>query len=190
MVSVGVDRLARFPTSRVKGTTALKRHVNPTRVPIEEKKSYRWLENMRQSTAPLDDPVRCIHVGDRESDIYELFCSAHELSTYFLVRTCVDRLAGDGHHTIADEMDEVKVKGLHRVELRDAKGNPMIVTLERRYQQMTVLPPIGKQNRYPALPLTVIHAHERNAPPGRPCVEWKLMTILSVRSRAEAIEKL
>jgi hypothetical protein len=63
----------------------------------------------------------------------------------------VDRLAGDGHHTIADEMEQVKVKGLHRVEIRDAKGHPMTVTLELRYQRMTVLPPIGKQSRYPAL---------------------------------------
>jgi hypothetical protein len=30
----------------------------------------------------------------------------------------VDRLAGDGQHTIADEMQEVKIKGLHQVEVR------------------------------------------------------------------------
>ena len=107
------------------------------RVPIEEKESYRWLENMRQSTALLGDPVRCIHVGDQESDIYELFCRAYDLSTCFLVRTCVDRLVGDGQHTIADEMEQVKIKGLHRVEIRDAKGHPMTVTLELRYQRMT-----------------------------------------------------
>jgi hypothetical protein len=187
---LGLAAVKFWTRSRFKGTTALKRHVNPTRVPIEEKESYRWLENMRQSTALLGEPVRCIHVGDRESDIYELFCTAHDLSTYFLVRTCVDRLAGDGQHTIADEMEQVKVKGLHRVEIRDAKGHPMAVTLELRYQRMTVLPPIGKQNRYPALQLTVIHAHERNAPPGRPGIEWKLLTNLPVRTRAEAIQKL
>ena len=28
-------------------------------------------------TELLDDPGRCVHVGDRESDIYELFCAAH-----------------------------------------------------------------------------------------------------------------
>jgi hypothetical protein len=44
----------------------------------------------------LNDPTRCVHVGDRESDIYELFCTAQQLATHFLVRTCVDRLAGDG----------------------------------------------------------------------------------------------
>jgi len=187
---LGLAAVKFWTRSRFKGTTALKRHVNPTRVPIEEKESYRWLENMRQSTALLGEPVRCIHVGDRESDIYELFCTAHDLSTYFLVRTCVDRLAGDGQHTIADEMEQVKVKGLHRVEIRDAKGHPMAVTLELRYQRMTVLPPIGKQSRYPALQLTVIHAQERDVPPGRPGIEWKLLTNLPVQSRAEAIEKL
>ncbi|MFL9999187.1 hypothetical protein PQR34_48235 [Paraburkholderia sediminicola] len=82
------------------------------------------------------------------------------------------------------------MKKLHRVELRDAKGDPMIVTLELRYQRMTVLPPIGEQSSYPALPLTVLHAQERDPPPGRPRVEWKLITDLPVRSRAEAIEKL
>ncbi|MFP4896982.1 IS4 family transposase, partial [Paraburkholderia sp. EG304] len=129
----------------------LKRHINPTRVPIEEKESWRWLENMRQSTELLDDPVRCIHIGDRESDIYELFCTAYDLCTHFLVRTCVDRLAGDGQYTISKAMQQVQDKGLHRVELRDAKGRPITATLELRYQPMTVLPPIGKQNRYPAL---------------------------------------
>jgi hypothetical protein len=54
----------------------LKKKINPTRVPIEQKESIRWLENLRQSTALLNDPQRCIHIGDRESDIYELFCAA------------------------------------------------------------------------------------------------------------------
>jgi hypothetical protein len=64
------------------------------------------------------------------------------------------------------------------------------VTLKLRYQRMTVLPPIGEQNRYPELQLTVLHAQERDPPPGRPRIEWKLITDLPVRSRADAIEKL
>jgi hypothetical protein len=53
-----------------------------------------------------------------------------------------------------------------------------------------VLPPIGKQKRYPVLELTVIHAAERGAPKGRKPIEWKLITDLPVRGRAEAIEKI
>jgi hypothetical protein len=38
-----------------------------------------------------------------------------------------------------------------------------VADLELRYLRMTVLPPIGKQSRFPALQLSVIHARERNA---------------------------
>jgi hypothetical protein len=112
------------------------------------------------------------------------------LRTHFLVRTCVDRLAGDGEHTIADEMAEAKIRGVHRVEFRDSKGRPDEAFLEIRYRRITVLPPLYKQRRYPELRLTVIHAQETTAPAGRPPIEWKLITDLSVKSRADAIEKL
>jgi hypothetical protein len=95
----------------VYGSNALKKKINPTRIPIEAKERFRWLENLRQSTALFDEPQRCIHIGDRETDIYELFCIARQAETHFLARTCVDRLAGDGRHTIADEMEEVRVQG-------------------------------------------------------------------------------
>jgi len=29
----------------------------------------RWLENLTQSTELLGEPPRCVHIGDRESDI-------------------------------------------------------------------------------------------------------------------------
>ena len=164
--------------------------MNATRIPIEKKESIRWLENVRQSTANLGDATRCVHIGDRESDIYELFCAAQEAKTHFLIRTCVDRLAGDGDHTIADEMEEVAVKGLHRIDVRDSNGDPHEAVLEIRYRKIRVLPPIGKQKRYPGLTLTVIHAEERGTPKNRKKIDWKLITDLPVGSRADAIEKL
>jgi len=169
---------------------ALKRKINPTRVPIEEKESIRWLENLKQSTALLNEPDRCVHIGDRESDIYELFCLAKALGTYFLVRTCVDRLAGDGKHTIAAEMKEERVRGLHRIPVRDKTGELSEAMLEIKYRRIRVLPPIGKHKQYPELLLTVIHAQERGAPQGREKIDWKLITNLPVSSRAQAIEKL
>jgi hypothetical protein len=87
-------------------------------------------------------------------------------------------------------MDEVAVKGLHRVEVRDSSGDPDHAVLEIRYRKIRVLPPIGKQARYPALTLTVIHAEERGTPKNRKKIEWKLITDLPVQSRQEAVEKL
>lgn len=187
---LGLCAIKFWSRQKFKGTAALKRKINPTRVPIEEKESVKWLLNLRQSTALIDDPRRCVHIGDRESDIYELFSLADELGTRFLVRSCNDRLAGDGDHTIADEMAEVRVQGLHRVEFRDERGQPCEATLEIRYRQIGVVPPIGKQQLYPPLELTVLHAQERDAPAGRAPLQWKLITNLSVRSRVEAIEKI
>ena len=94
---LGLAAIKFWNRDKFHGANALKRRINPTRVPIEKKESIRWLENLRQATELLGDPKRCVHIGDRESDIYELFCLAQELDTHFLVRTCVDRLAGEGH---------------------------------------------------------------------------------------------
>ncbi len=187
---LGLAAVKIWTRKKFKGTAALKKKINPTRIPIEKKESIRWLENLKQSTELLDDPGRCVHVGDRESDIYELFCAAQEVRTHILVRTCVDRLAGDGDHTMADEMDEVAVKGLHRIEGKDSNGDPDEAVLELRYRKIRVLPPIGKQKRYPALAMTVIHAEERGTPKNREKIDWKLITDLPVQSRKDAIEKL
>jgi hypothetical protein len=131
-----------------------------------------------------------VHIGDRESDIYELFCTAHDAGTQFLLRTCVDRLAGDGEHTIATEMAEVVCKGLHRVEVRDRHGKTSEAVLELKFRRILVQPPLYKQRRYPALELTVLHATERGKPQDRDPIEWKLITNLPVTTRAQAIEKL
>jgi hypothetical protein len=187
---LGLAAIKFWTRSKFKGTNALKKKVNPTRVPIEAKESIRWLENLRQSTERLGEPSRCIHIGDRESDIFELFCAAQENGTKFLVRTCVDRLAGDGRHTIAATMRRIKVKATHEVEVRDAKGTVSKATVKVKYHRLRVHPPIGKQQKYPSLMLTVIYAQEASAPRGREKIDWKLITNLPVRSRKDAVEKL
>jgi hypothetical protein len=187
---LGLAAVKFWTRKKFKGTAALKKKINRTRVPIEQKESVRWLDNLRQSIDLLGDPSRCIHVGDRESDIFELYCLTQELGTHFIVRMQTDRLAGDGAHTISSEMEEIAIKGLHRVQVRDQNGEMTAVTLELKCKRIHVQPPIGKQKRYPALDLTVIHATERDAPKARKPIDWKLMTDLPARTRAEVIEKI
>lgn len=187
---LGLAAIKFWTRKEFKGCNALKKRVNPTRIPIEEKESFRWLENLRQSTALLDAPKRCVHIGDRESDIYELFCAAHEAGTHFLVRTCVDRLAEDGEHTIAGKLKEASGQGVHRLELKNNKGEPCEAHLQIKYMRLKVLPPIGKRKRCPDLTLTVIYAQEEETPEGRDKIEWKLITNLPVDTLDAAVEKL
>jgi hypothetical protein len=187
---LGLSAVKFWSRQQFKGTAALKRKINPTRVPIEAKESIRWLENLRQSMALLGVPGRCVHIGDRESDIYELFCTAQELGTHVIVRSCVDRLAGDGQHTMAAEMEEGRVQGVHEVEVRDSTGRVGTAVVELKYRPVRVLPPRGKQKRYPALMLTLIQARERTTPADRPAIDWKLITDLPITSHEAAVEKL
>ena len=195
---LGLAAIKLWTRKKFKGVNALmgrgldggKHSVNTTRIPIEEKESIRWLENVRQSTANLGDAGRCVHVGDRESDIYELFSECASLATNFVFRTCVDRRSGDGEQTVAETMREQPVRAVHQVEVTDAKGRSSTAVVEMKYHRLEVCPPLGKEKRYGSLRLTVIHASERGKPKDRDPVDWKLITNLPVRSKAEAIEKL
>jgi hypothetical protein len=187
---LGLAAIKFWNRDKFHGANALKRRINPTRVPIEKKESIRWLENLRQATELLGDPKRCVHIGDRESDIYELFCLAQELNTQFLVRTCVDRLAGEGTTTVVAEMKGSDLRGLHSLQVRNKHGEASTAVLELRFRRMVVRPPKGKQKHYPELILTAIHATETNIPKDRERIEWKLLTNLPVRSCLDAIEKL
>jgi hypothetical protein len=186
---LGLAAATLWTRKRFKGDSARQRG-NLKRTPIEEKESARWPANVRLASERLG-PERCVHIADREGDIYELLCAAAEVGTHFLVRSHVDRWAGEGEHTIADEMAEAAVRGLYRINVVNERGEEREVTLELKYRKVRVLPPVGKQKHLPALTLTVIHAVERDPPKrGSKKIDWKLVTDLPVGSRAEAIEKL
>jgi hypothetical protein len=187
---LGLAAVKFWTRKKFKGTNALRGKINPTRIPIEQKESVRWLENLRRSTELLGEASRCVHIGDREADIFELFCAAREAGTDFLVRTCVDRLAGEGGTTISKEMEREPVRGTHEVEVHDDRGRITTATVDLRFRRLTVRPPIGKHSQYPALSLTVLHADERGTPAERESIRWRLLTNRPVDDRAGAVEKL
>ena len=170
------------------GSTHAKK-LESARLPIEEKERFRWLQNLRQSSELLAQPERCVHIGDRESDIYEFFCAAQELDTRFLVRSRFDRRTSEEGHTTAEAMAQIAVQGLHRIEFCGPQGQDCEATLEIKYGRVTVPAPSDK-NGMPQLELTVVHAQERDAPASRAPLQWKLITNLPVDSEAQAIEKI
>ena len=189
-VPLGLGAIKFWTRKRFKGTNALKRKINPTRVPIETKESIRWLENLQHSTALVGEPERCIHIGDRESDIYELFCLAQKEKTRFLLRTCVDRVAGDGTTLISELLAQAPVKGHYCLQVTDKRGKQREAKLAIKVLPLVVQPPLYKKRTYPELSLTVIEARERGRVKNAERIVWKLITNLPVRSLRAAIEKL
>ena len=140
---------------------------------------------------------RCVHVGDRESDIYELFCLAQDLGTHFLVRVQTNRLAeppsaetpsAASAHRVFDQLAMVPWVGNHDVVVDGEDGKT--VSLRIKFASVETLPPVGKQKRYHPQTLTYIHALEDSTPTDRERIDWKLVTNLPVNNFASAVEKL
>ena len=177
---LGLAAIKFWTRKEFKGANALKLKLNPTRVSIEKKESMCWVQNLHASTNLLGEAGRCVHVGDRASDVYELFCAAQDNGTHFVVRTCVDRRTEEGTTTIEHEMEEVPATGDHRVEIRDKRSHVSVAVLKVKYHRLKVLPPQGKQSRFLPLNLTAIHAREKGRPKGRSRIVWKLLTDLPI----------
>jgi hypothetical protein len=64
--------------------------------PIEVKESVRWQEGVQDATQLLGEPHRCVHICDREGDIFELFSKAHQLGTQFLIRAVFTTRTDEG----------------------------------------------------------------------------------------------
>ncbi len=120
---LGLTAAKIWTRKKFKNKRAIARKINPTRVPIEEKESFRWVQNIRETVDLFDDPDRCVHVGDRESDIFELFCAAEKKQAKFLVPIQTDRLAKDGFPKISAEMNRHRSKAAiaSRSEMKKAR---------------------------------------------------------------------
>ncbi len=120
-------------------------------MPIETKESYRWLENLRQSMALVGSPERCVHVADREGDIYELFCLAQDFSTRFLVRVQTNRLAAapadaelqDGAHRVFAQLSAAPWAGRYCIKI----GQDETAWVHVKFAAIETLPPIGVDRR-------------------------------------------
>ena len=63
---LGLTAIKFWSREKIKGANALKKRINPTRVPIEQKESMRWLDKSaavdRRCSSGL---LTCVHIGDR-----------------------------------------------------------------------------------------------------------------------------
>lgn len=181
---------ARYWSRKVfKNTRQMKRLINPTRVPIEEKESIKWLKNIRASNESIkEDASKFIHIRDREADIFELFTECDSANAYFLMRSCVNRLADES--TIVEILSEHKNDYLHRIEFVDGRGILNSATLQVKVKAVNLHPPHAKAGKYPDVSVHLLSAVELNPPEGRDPIKWTFVTNLPIESKTQAIQAL
>jgi len=172
----------------------------PSQIPIEEKKTFVWIEHHRDlvalaSTLPQ---TRLIDVCDREADFFELFDEQrNNPGVDVLIRAQYDRNLKEPPFKLFAAVREAPVAGRIQVPIpkqsaRTKKSKQKaraarpkrLATLALRHQQIELPPPAYYADR-PSVKINLIHALEENPPANTDAVEWFLLTTVAINSAAD-----
>lgn len=162
--------------------------------PIEEKESRKWLESLE---AVIQAKAACpqthfVSVGDRESDVYDLFLVDRPAGVDLLVRAAQDRRTDGSEKTLWASMEAVPVAGEMAIRMGARADMPARhASLQVRWKQITLRPP-EKRSKMGMKPVTVwaVWALEAFPPKDVSPVEWMLLTTMEVASMQEAQQRL
>ena len=163
---------------------------NMTRIPIEEKESFRWIEAMREASRRIENPSHLVHIGDRESDIFEFFGEAEELGTHFLVRIRDHQRCIEEGGRIFDPAERLRSKGTYSLTVKTSDGGSRIAKISVKYYPVTVLPSAAKNKLEPIAAWVIVATEISNPPKGEDSIDWKLLTDLEVPSFEDALVKI
>jgi hypothetical protein len=162
--------------------------------PIEEKESSKWLKSFRRvaEVQRRSPATRLVSVGDRESDLYELFQEAlrDAQGPWLLIRAEQDRRLAEGQEHLESWVAQQLVAGIQEIQVpRHRAQRARVARLEIRFARVSLQPPKNKKS-LGALTLWAVLAQEVEAPLGIASVRWMLLTTCPVESFEAACEKL
>jgi hypothetical protein len=171
--------------------------------PIEEKKSFRWLEGHRDcvAIAKKTPKTRFLTVMDREGDIFELFEDAEPTRKRVgvLVRARHNRRLEESERKLFEELKasrntaqiEVMIPRQRwkkakrgKTEQKGMPGRPGLLTV--RFKQVSVKSTRSDLRSKKAITLWGVYAVEENPPPGAKPIEWMLLTTEEVQTAEDA----
>ena len=193
-VPLGITALRIWDRDKLKDTTNLKRKINPTRVPIESKESYKWIENIdKSSSESLISSKKLVHIGDRDSDMFELFELCDKTDTNFVIRVAHNRNVGLNGELLYDtESHGIIQSGTFDLEVTDSDRTKRIAKINLSFSKVNIIPTMSKRNNFTPLTLYYIVAEEvlgKDENPSNPIL-WRLLTNLPIKSLKSAQEKI
>jgi hypothetical protein len=166
---------------------------------LEEKKSFRWIESLRDSNA-LAAELPATHqvcTMDREADFFELFDEPRHRQVDLLVRAKYDRRT-DGEYKLFETLRRSPVRRTLTIQIPRQSARPKLnknkarayrakrtAQVALRYQAVELPPPHPHQGKAP-MKVWVVHLREPTPPPGETPLEWFLLTTVAVTSSAVA----
>ncbi|MDA2927618.1 IS4 family transposase [Acidobacteria bacterium AH-259-G07] len=176
--------------------------------PIEEKESYRWLrtlEDLSQISESLPQ-TELICIGDRESDIFELFDYRRRRArkVHLLVRANYNRCLQDESQKLFDHLADLPVMAKAHLKVprqREKKSKPSQpgriglaarrAHVELKWKKVTVAAPNTVQTKdLPAVELYAVEVFEPHPPKGAKALHWVLLSTVPIDSRKQALRCL
>jgi hypothetical protein len=172
-------------------------------IPIEEKKTFTWIEHHRDLVALAAEMphTRLIDVCDREADFFELFDEQRRNPCVeLLVRAKYNRNIIEDPFKLFEAVRQAPVQSRVRVHIPRQSARPKrskqqarpkrpgrTTDMAVRYMRIQLRPARYHADKSP-IDIWVIHALEENPPPKSEAVEWFLLTTMDISS-PEAAEQ-
>lgn len=158
---------------------------------IEEKESHCWIEAAVKGSENLTNAELITHIGDRESDIYELFDRVPNKRNHIIARSKHDRkILGEKSSTLCEHMDTLDISGTYEIDLPEITGvrKSRRATIAIKFSEININRPkrlSSKNNK--SIKLSCIEAIEvGEVPKDEESVYWRLLTTHTVHTVEEA----
>jgi len=163
-------------------------------VPMSQKDSQQWLTSLEAVFKARDwcAPPRCVSVGDREADVFDLLAAERPEGVDLLVRAAWNRWVDAPERSVwrtveAQPMVEHLVLHVPRRGPQPARE----ATLTLRFGLVTRRPPQHrKAEGLPAVTLWAVQVREVEPPTDVTPIEWLLLSTVEVHTAAAAIERV
>jgi hypothetical protein len=155
--------------------------------PLEEKESIRWINTALLAKQTITNPEMITVIGDRESDIFEIFERIPDEKTHLIVRASHDRIL-ESKEKISELLAHTAVMGTHTIELPAITGRrkARMATLSIKYTPLTLCNSEGE-----VVNIFCVNAMETSAiPVGESPISWVLLTTHAITSLKSAIQIL
>ncbi len=172
----------------------------PAGIPIEENKTYAWIEGLRDCAAIAAEmpQTKIVCVMDREADFFELFdawredprtdllvgaghdrCTTEDLKLFAAVQACEPKLE------FALQVNRQSSRPKNSKQQTRPQRAERIAEMTLRYRRIELKPPAAHEAKEP-MALWIVHAREQMPPPDAKPIEWFLLTTLDVDSPEQA----
>lgn len=156
---------------------------------LSDKESRRWIELAQESIETLAAADLVTVVGDRESDIYELFAAPRPAHGHLLVRAAQDRSLADGAQLMA-HAESLSERHRYTIEVPAKPGQkPRTATVAVGFGEVDIKRParLPRGTLPDAVTMTVVVVREVSPPAGADPVRWVLLTTHAVESLDQAL---